>query len=184
MNILLALLDRRQGSDVLLDVLAYESLVEVTDDGECEVSCVCCALLCNLQDAVVVHVVDVLLFERVVPWVVCVEGILQRVAQCALRRECLVLQSHLVLVEQIADGLLVLLDVGEVEVVHLEHCLHVLRCTVARGILVELAQVEVHVGVLSGENLLQLSAAEVAQSAVCDDSVEEFEVHTVLQVVE
>ena len=113
-----------------------------------------------------------------------VESIGYRVLESALSRERLVLQGSAILVDERVESLLVLLDVSEVEVVHLEHCLHILRCAASADILVEVSQRQVHVGVLAGEYLLQLCAAEVSESAVAYHVVEQVEVNSLLCVVE
>ena len=107
-----------------------------------------------------------------------------RVAERYVRIDLAVLQRYLELLHEVVERLLVLVDVSEVEVYHLEHCLNVLRGRVARNVCRELSECEVCVGNLACESLLQLCRRECAETAVADHLVEECEVGEVLGAVE
>ena len=85
-----------------------------------------------------------------------------RVAECGLWVELTVFQSYIVLLDEVAVGVGIFLDVGEIEISHLQHGLHILRCRAAADVHVAVAHGQVGIGNLAGECLAQLCVGEVA----------------------
>ena len=177
-------LGSRQGTEILADERTDGSLVKVTGDEECPTVGISCALLSHLQDTVVVDVLHVLEQHRSLAPVVVVERSGDRVAKCCLRIELTVLQSYIVLLDEVAVGVGIFFDVGEVEISHLQHRLHILRSRAAADVHVSVAHGQVSIGNLSGESLAQLSVGEVAQPADADDLVEGLQVGKVVLAVD
>ena len=168
----------------MLEHLAQLGLVVVADDAELIGAGVGCALLGNLQDAVVVNLLQVAQLHGHLALVVLIERHGDRVAECCVGREGLVLQLQLIVVHQVVKRLLVFGNVGEVEINQLEHGLHVLRCRVTADALVALVHLHGGTGNLTGQGLAQLGVREVAQSAALNHVVEDIHVDVVFLSVE
>ena len=181
--VLLLALGRQRG-DVLADVLADGVVVKRADEVEGEVGCVGGALLSDLHDAVVVHILQALGLKRAIAPGVVVERDVDRVGKCSLGLQALVLECGLKQVHDVGIGLVVLADVGHAQVGQLEHGLEVLDGRLAAQALGVGAQRQAGAGLLAGQCLLQLLVAEVAQSALHDGHVEELGVGPVLLTIE
>ena len=180
---LLALVARQRG-DVLLDERLDGSHVEAAHKVEGEVGCIGRALLGNGQCAVVAYVLEILDIERLLAPAVVAHGVAHAVGKHALGTQALVFECVL---DEAHGGvilLLVLLDVGEVQVVELEHRLQVLLGGVAVEASVGSAHVEIDVHVLASQGLGELGIAEVAQTAHANDGAEERAGGIVLGTVE
>ena len=112
-------------SQILLNERTDGSLVVVTDDGEGEGSSVAGLLLGHLQDAVVAHLLQVVHQQWSEALAVVLDGECERVAEHSLGLQQFVLQHQLGGLHHVVVRLLVLVDVGEVEVNQLEHGLYI-----------------------------------------------------------
>ena len=181
---LLNLLLYGQRGHILLEHVAQLGLVVVANHGELIGGGIGGALLGNLQDAVVVDLLQVAQLHGHVALVVLVEGDGDRVAECSVGREGLVLELQLVVVHQVVERLLVFVDVGEVEIHQLEHGLHVFRCRVTADGLVAIVHLHRYTGNLTSQGLAQLGVREVAQTAALNHVVEHVHVHIVALAIE
>ena len=127
---------------------------------------------------------QVALLDGAMAWVVAIECGGERVRVCrhGVRGAVLERQSHGG--HQVLVCVLVLVDVGEIEVCELQHGLHVLRCGAAGHVDRGLSQTQVSIGYLACQSLVELGTAEVAQSAYADDLVEELQIGPVRGFVE
>ena len=174
----------RQRSQILLDERTDGCLVVVTNDGKGIGSGIGCALLGNLQDAVVVHLRQVGHVDALEAGVMTGHGGNQRIAEHSLGLQQAVLQRHLNGLHQIVIRLLVLGDIGEVEIHQLQHGLHVLRSRATVHILAVFIQRERCTGNLAGQSLLQLCVRKVTQTAGLDDVTKQLDVGVVLLTIQ
>ena len=113
-----------------------------------------------------------------------VEGSVERVAEGCLRRERTVLQAHLKLRYEVLIRLLILADVGELQVEQLQHRLHVLRCRRTAGHHVASTHAHTGSGNLSSQSFREFLRRETAESAGADGIIQQLQVAIVLRSVE
>ena len=107
----------------------------------------------------------------------------QRVAESCFGRELTVLQRHFILLHEVVEGIIVFLDVGEIEVNHLQHGLYILRSSVTVDTHLALAHGQISICNLTCESLLKLSTCEISKAADADNIIECVEVCKVLQAI-
>ena len=125
-----------QAGDVLLDEGTDNSLVEVADEVEGVVGSVGGALLGDLEHAVIVHFLQILNMEGLAAPVVVADGRLYRVVEHGLGQQTLVLEQVLELAHRLVVTLLILTDVGKLEVSELEQGLQVLDGGLAADLII------------------------------------------------
>ena len=112
-----------------------------------------------------------------------VDGGRDGVAEGYLGAEFPILQSQLVLLDDVVIRVLILSDVGEVEIGQLQHCFHVLGGGIAAHGHTTRSHRESGVGNLTGQCLAQLGEREVAQTTAIDHAVERLDIGIVFLAV-
>ena len=107
----------------------------------------------------------------------------QRVAESCFGRELTVLQRHFILLHEVVEGIIVFLDVGEIEVNHLQHGFYILWSGIAIDAHLALAHGQISICNLTCEGLLKLSTCEISKAADADNIIECVEVCKVLQAI-
>ena len=174
----------RERSNILADKRTDGSLIVVADDGEGPTRSIGCTLLSHLKDAVVVDILNILEKHWLHTWVVVVVCSLTRVAESDVRIELTILKSNLIRLDEVVERSGILVYLCEIEIVHLQHSLYILRSRRTANGSVHTIHSEVYVGNLTSQNLAKLVACEVTQTAEANHLVESVDIGEVAERIE